>query len=165
MYAYNRSSEAYDFSTFDTAVRKEQKPQSKAQEEKHIELHKTSVAKSGAWFKTAIFISVAVVVALMFVTAKATLSELSAEINDATSLLEEAKRENIRLQTELDNMVTLSKVDEMATSSLGLQKTTKMQVKYITVHDRTMVQCAEADTNPFARLKNWLDDTAEYLGF
>lgn len=165
MYAYNRSSEAYDFSTFDTAVRKEQKPQPKVAEEKHIELHKTSVAKSGAWFKTAVFIAVAAVVALMFVTAKATLSELSAEINSTGILLEEAQRENVRLQTELDNMVTLSKVDELATSSLGLQKTTKLQVKYITVHDRTMVQCAEADNNPFAQLKNWLDDTAEYLGF
>ncbi len=164
MYAYNKTSSAYDFSTFDTAVKKE-KPIRQPRSEDSIKVHKTSVARSGAWFKTVIFVTVVVIVALLFVTAKATISELSAQISASSSQLEEAKRENIRLQTELGNMVTLSKVDELATGSLGLQKTAKSQVKYITVHDNTMVQSAGKETNVFMQLKNWADNAAEYMGF
>lgn len=163
MYAYNRTSSAYDYSTFDTPVKKE-KPV-KARSEDSIKVHKTSVARSGAKLKTILFTSVAVILALLFVMAKASLSELSSQISTSSSLREEARRENIRLQTELDNMVTLSKVDEIATSSLGLQKTVKSQVKYITVHDKTMVQSAGRETNVFAQLKNWADNVSDYLGF
>ena len=77
----------------------------------------------------------------------------------------EAKKENTRLQAELGNMVTLSKVDEIAVNSLGLQKTAKTQVKYITVYDKTIVQSAGRETNVFKQLKNWADSAAEYLGF
>lgn len=165
MYAYNRTSSAYDYSKFDTAVKEERRPKAESRSENDIKVHKTSVARSGAWFKTVIFMSVMVVVALFYVAAKAKLSELSSEISMASSLKDEAQRENIRLQTELGNMVTLSKVDELATSSLGLQKTAKSQVKYITVYDKTMVQSAGKETNIFVQLKNWADNTAEYLGF
>lgn len=164
MYAYNKTSSAYDFSTFDTAVKKE-KPIPQPRSEDSIKVHKTSVARSGAWLKTVIYMTVVVAVALLFVSAKATISELSAQISTSSSQLEEAKRENIRLQTELGNMVTLSKVDELATSSLGLQKTAKSQVKYITVYDNTMVQSAGKEANVFEQLKNWADNAAEYMGF
>ncbi|HBH94958.1 MAG TPA: hypothetical protein DDX91_04345 [Ruminococcaceae bacterium] len=164
MYAYNKTSSAYDLSAFDTAVKRERKPE-KPRSEDSIKIHKTSAARSGAWFKTVIFTAAAVVAALLFVTAKATISELSAEIGTSTSMLEEAKKENTRLQTELGNMVTLSRVDEIATNSLGLQKTAKTQIKYITVYDKTMVQSAGGETNVFKRLKSWADSAAEYLGF
>ena len=169
MYSYNRTSSAYDFSKFDTALdtvpEKVKRPKAVPRSEDSLKVHKTSVARSGAWFKTILFMTVVVAVALLYVSAKATISELSSEISSSSSLLEEAKRENVRLQTELGNMVTLSKVDELATSSLGLQKTAKSQVKYITVYDKTMVQSAGKETNIFAQLKNWADDTAEFLGF
>ena len=164
MYAYNKTSSAYDFSTFDTAVKKEKKPLQPRSED-NIKIHKTSAARSGAWFKTVIFTAVAVVVALLFVTAKATISELSADIGTSSAQLAEAKKENTRLQTELGNLVTLSKVDEIAVNSLGLQKTAKTQVKYITVYDKTIVQSAGRETNVFKQLKNWADSAAEYLGF
>ena len=156
MYAYNRSDVAYDLNRFDTgeaAPKPVQKPASS------LKLHKVSVAKTGNWFKTAFFIAFAVV------NSKAIISEISTEISEQSALLEEARSENIRLQAQLDNMVTLSKVDEIAVSELGLQKTSKNQVHYIPVYDRTMVQAAEVDTNVFVSLKNWLEDTMEYLGF
>ncbi|MDE6580566.1 MAG: cell division protein FtsL [Ruminiclostridium sp.] len=169
MYSYNRTSSAYDFSQFDTALdtvpQKAKKPKPVPRSEDSIKVHKTAVARSGAWVKTAIFMVVVVAVALFYVSTKAKISELSSEISTSSSALDEAQRENIRLQTELGNMVTLSKVDELATSSLGLQKTAKSQVKYITVHDKTMVQSAGKETNIFAQLKEWADDTAEFLGF
>ena len=167
MYSYNRTSSAYDYSQFDTALetvpRKSKKPVPRSEDS--IKVHKTAVARSGAWVKTTVFVAVVVVVALFYVSTKATISELSSEISTTSSALKEAERENVRLQTELGNMVTLSKEDELETSILGLQKTAKSQVKYITVHDNTMVQSAGKETNIFAQLKAWADDTAEFLGF
>ena len=162
MYAYNRSDVAYDLNRFDTgeaAPKPVQKPASS------LKLHKVSVAKTGNWFKTAFFIAFAALLAFAVVNSKAIISEISTEISEQSALLEEARSENIRLQAQLDNMVTLSKVDEIAVSELGLQKTSKNQVHYIPVYDRTMVQAAEVDTNVFVSLKNWLEDTMEYLGF
>lgn len=160
MYAYNKSNVAYDLSQFDVEERKprpERKP--------HIKIHATSVAKSGNWFATIVLVAFAAVLAFFFVNSKAELSEVSTSISETTSKLQEAKSENVRLQAQLDNMVTLSKVEEVATSELGLQKTTKNQVRYIYVQDRSMVQVAEKEENVFASLKSWLDGVSDYLGF
>lgn len=162
MYAYN-SSTAYDFSQYEVDENAARKPKPKT--ENHIRLHKTSAAKSGNWFKTVAVVAFAALIAFVFVNGKAVISELSIDISEGTTALEEAKNENARLQTELDGMVSLSKVDEVATTTLGLQKTAKSQVRYISVYDRTMVQAAGDDENIFVSFKKWLDNTAEYLGF
>lgn len=162
MYAYN-SNAAYDFSQFEVDENAARKPKPKS--ENHIKLHKTSAAKSGNWFKTVAVVAFAALIAFVFVNGKAVISELSIDISESTTALEEAKNENARLQSELDDMVSLSKVDEVATTALGLQKTAKSQVRYISVYDRTMVQAAGTDENIFVSFKKWLDNTAEYLGF
>lgn len=162
MYAYN-SNAAYDFSQFEVDENAARKP--KPRTENPIRLHKTSAAKSGNWFKTVAVVAFAALIAFAFVNGKAIISELSIDISESNDILEEARSENVRLQSELDSMVTPSKVDEVAATALGLQKTTKNQVRYITVYDRTMVQAAKTDENVFASLKNWFDSAAEYLGF
>ena len=163
MYAYNRSNVAYDLDRFDT----DEQVQSTAQKKpRHsIRMHKVSVAKTGNWLKTVFFVAFAALLAFAIVNSKATISEISTEISEQSALLEEAKSDNASLQAKLDNMVTLSKVDEIAVGELGLQKTTKNQVHYISIYDRTVVQAAEIDGNVFTALKNWLDGTMEYLGF
>ena len=163
MYAYNRSDVAYDLNRFDNGEQTPQPVQKPAKSS--LKLHKVSVAKTGNWFKTVFFIAFAAMLAFAIINSKAIISEISTEISEQTALLEEAKSENIRLQAQLDNMVTLSKVDEVAVNQLGLQKTSKNQVHYISVYDRTMVQSAEREDNVFAALKSWLDGAVEYLGF
>ena len=163
MYAYNRTSAAYDLSQFDTDERTRQRVQKRAKA--GIKLHKASVAKTGNWLKTIFFVAFAALLAFAIINGKATLSEISTKISEQSTRLDEAKSENALLQSRLDNMVTLSKVDEIAAGELGLQKTSKNQVHYISVYDRTMVQAAEKDGNVFQTLKNWLDGTMEYLGF
>lgn len=159
MYTYNRSDVAYDLNRFDTDdnQQKSEKPA--------IKMHKISVAKTGNWLRTVFFVAFAALFAFAIVNSKAILSEISTEIGEKSALLEEAKSENVSLQAKLDNMVTLSKVDEIAVGELGLQKTTKNQVQYISIYDRTMVQAAESDGNVFTALKNWWDDALEYFGF
>ncbi len=162
MYSYNKSSEAYDISRYDSAEEVKRQPKPKQQ---NIQVHKTAAARNGSWLKTMLFVTVLVVLALAFVNEKALISEYSVQIGDSTATLDEAKRENARLKAELDGIVTLGRVEEVAVSSLGLQKTAKTQIKYITVYDRTMVQSSASDLNVFERLENWFDNTSEYLGF
>ena len=109
MYAYNRTSAAYDLSQFDTDERAQQRVQKRAKT--GIKLHKVSVAKTGSWFKTVIFVAFAALLAFAIVNSKATISEISTQISEQNSRLEEAKSDNALLQSRLDNMVTLSKVD------------------------------------------------------
>ena len=116
MYAYNKSNVAYDLSRFDVEER-EKKPKNAP----HIKMHATSVAKSGNWFVTIVLVTFAAVVAFFFISSKAALSEVTTQISSKTTELQEAKSENVRLQAQLDNMVTLSKVEEMAISELGLK--------------------------------------------
>ena len=163
MYAYNKTSAAYDLTQFDTDERAQQRVQKRAKT--GIKLHKVSISKTGNWFKIILFISFAAFLAFAVIHSKATLSEIATQISVQSDRLDEAKSENVLLQTRLDNMVTLNKVDEIASVELGLQKTSKNQVHYISVYDRTMVQVAEKETNVFVSLKNWLDSTKEYLGF
>lgn len=163
MYAYNRTSEAYDLSRFDSEQPVRRPQQKPAQPE--IKMKKVSVAKTGNALRTLAFVAFAALLAFAVINSKAILSEISTEISEKSSLLEEAKSENASLQAKLDNMVTLSKVDEIAVGELGLQKTAKNQVHYISIYDRTMVQAADSDVNVFVSLKNWMDGAMEYLGF
>lgn len=163
MYAYNRGSAAYDISRFDTDENAVRKPRENSAS--NIKVHKTSVAKTGNWFKTVVFVAFAAMLAFAVVGSKAAISEVCAQISDQNQRLEEAQSENIRLQSKLDGMVTLSRVEDVAVNQLGLQKTTKNQVHYISVYDRTMVQVAEKDENVFETLMDWIDGTTEYLGF
>lgn len=166
MYPYNRSNVAYDLSQFDVDERRRSAKPKQKQPSANLKLNPASSAsKNGNGLMTILIVFIAAMSAFLFVNSKAALSEVSTEISSKSTELEEAKRENVRLQAQLDNMVTLSKVEEMAVSELGLQKTSKSQVRYISVHDRSMVQVAEKDENVFVSLRNWLDGVSEYLGF
>lgn len=164
MYKMNANTNvAYDLSMFDTDERAEVRAKQRA--EINIKLHKVSVAKSGNWFKTIVGVACATVLAISVLNCKATISELSAQISDKTSELELAQRENVRLQTSLDNLVTLSKVEESANGELGLQKTAKTQVRYIPISGETMVEVSEENDNVFVSINSWFNDVLEYLGF
>lgn len=165
MYAYNKSSSAYNLDYFDTDENAVRKSQQRKAQSNHLKMHKTSVSKSGNWFKAIVSVACATVLAFAFINSKAQISEISTEISSKSTELEKAQEDNVRLQAQLDNMVTLGKVDEIATGSLGLQKTSKNQVCYISIYDRSMVQAAQTETNVFVSIKNWFDGALEYLGF
>ena len=160
---YYNDNAAYDYSRFETdenaVIKSEQKKENK------IKLHKVSVAKTGNWFKTVVAVACAAVLAFTVINSKAILSELSAQISETETELEVAKRENIRLQSNLDNLVTLSKVEESAVGQLGLQKTKQSQVHYIAKSDESLSEVAPKDDNIFVNINQWFNEVLEYLGF
>lgn len=161
----NDGNAAYDLSLFDTEERTERRAKQRAEEKVQLKIHRGSVAKSGNWFKTIVAVSCVTFVAFSFLNCKATLSELSSEISDTRSTYEEALSENARLQTTLDNMVTLSKVEETAVNDLGLQKTLKSQVRYINGSSDSLTQIAVQEENVFVSMNEWFNGIMEYLGF
>ena len=154
---------AYNYSRFDideNAVRKAEK-----RRENHIKLHKVSAAKSGNWFKTIVLVACAAMLAFAVINSKAVLSEMSAQISEINKELELAELENVRLQANLDTLVTLNKVEESAVNELGLHKTQQSQVRYIASSDESLSEVAPEENNVFVSISHWFDEVLEYLGF
>ncbi len=156
---------AYDLSNFEVDDL-EQEREKKQKEQIELRLsEKRSVAKTGSILKTTIGIICAAGIAFVMLYSQVCLSELTMQIGEKTTELEEAKSENVRLQANLDNMVTLNKVEESAVKDLGLQKTQKSQVKYITKNTGNLAEVADEQTNVFVSLQEWVYSILEYLGF
>lgn len=163
MYVPNNTNVAYDLSAFDVDELSEKR--AKEREKRNIQVKKTSVAKSGNALKTLFVIACAAVIAFSVLFSKVQLSEYATQISSESSALELAERENVRLRSNLDNMVTPSKVEEYAEGTLGLQKTQKSQIKYISMNTESMTEVADEGSNVFLSIKEWFDSVLEYLGF
>lgn len=161
MYELN-SNVAYDLSRYDdgAALRKPAK-----QDKPEIKLHEKAAARNGNWFKIIVITACTMLFGIVFLNSKATISELATKISEQEATYAQAQSENVRLQANLDNMVTLNKVDEAATQKLGLQKTQKTQVKYIDGSAETLAQVAETEDNVFISISEWFNNVLEYLGF
>lgn len=156
---------AYDFSLFDTEEF-EKRSIEKKKTKKNVSVIKNSIAKRGNMFKIIILAVCIAAVPIYYLASRVTLSELSVLIGTETELLEKAQAENLRLQTELDNMVTLSKVEEYAKNELQLQKITSSQEKHIELNTESITEIADYDTgNPFLIIRGWFNGIMEYLGF
>ena len=96
---------------------------------------------------------------------RAQLNELSAKVNSATKELETLKSENIRLQTELEDRISLKNVEEYATVELGMEKMDASQVEYVTLTSGNQVEITEeSDSSVWQKIKNFFDDMMEYIG-
>lgn len=57
--------------------------------------------------------------------------ELTREVNSVSAKLEEAQGENVRLNMQLDSMISLEKVENYAKNDLGMTKVEGYQIEYI----------------------------------
>ena len=162
MYVPNNTNVAYDLSAFEIDERSEKRAKNREQQ---IKVKTTSVAKSGNALKILFGVACVAVIAFAILVSKVQLSEYATQISAESTALELAERENVRLRSNLDNMVTPSKVEEYAEDVLGLQKTQKSQIKYIRMNTESMTEVAEEGTNVFVSIKDWFDGILEYLGF
>lgn len=157
---------AYDLSLFDVDEELERKKEKKREEKQNIKLaEKKAVARNGNAFAIVASALVCVAVAFAILYSKVELSDYTAMISEVKTELEVEQRENARLNAELDSMVTLDNVENIATSQLGLQKTQNSQINFVTLNIEKMTEVAETDTNIFVSIKDWFYDVLEYLGF
>ncbi|MDR1755255.1 MAG: hypothetical protein LBR74_10255 [Eubacterium sp.] len=165
MYLPHNSNLAYDFNMFDTEEA-DKRREAKEKQKSKIGIVKQAVARKGNFFK--ILIAAAAIVAIpgYIIMSKAEVSLLSAKINEEMMLLEEAKATNERLQSELDNLYTLQKVEEFAISELGLEKIKASQEVHAMLNiGRLSEVVREEPSNPFVTAEVWFNEILEYLGF
>lgn len=164
---YNDNSNlAYDLSLFDVDEELERKKARKREEKAAIRItEKKAVSRNGSVFAALIAVSCAAIVAFSILYSKVQLSDYTSMISETKTQLEQAERENLRLNAELDSMVTLDNVEQIASEELGLQKTENSQISFVSLNTEEMTEVAVEDTNIFISVRNWFNEIMEYLGF
>ncbi len=163
---HDNSNLAYDFSLFETDEKEERRKEKRRAEKSAIQMtQKKAVARNGSVFMAVASVTLAVIIAFAILYSKVQLSDYTAAISSLKTELQLAERENLRLNAELDSMVTLDNVESIASGVLGLQKTQNSQVVFVTKNTESMAEVAEADTNIFVSIKDWFYSVLEYLGF
>lgn len=164
---YNGNSNlAYDLSLFEVDEELERKKKKKQEEKSQIKMtEKKAVARNGSAFAMVAGALVCVAIAFSILYSKVELADYTAMISEVKTELEEEQRENNRLNAELDSMVTLDNVENIASTELGLQKTQNSQINFVTLNTEQMTEVAESESNIFISIKDWFYDVLEYLGF
>ncbi len=123
------------------------------------------VAKPMSPVKVLLFLMLIIGLSFSVMYSRAQLNEMSAKVNSVTKELETLKSENIRLQTELEDRISLKNVEEYATVELGMEKMDASQVEYVTLTDGNQVEITEEnDGSVWQKVKNFFDDMMEYIG-
>ncbi len=164
---YNKTSTAYDLSLFDTAQRKERKPEPKPEEYKpELKMVQTSAAKVGRPIAVILTAGLFLAVFIMFLYSKAQLSEVNLKVSEETAAYESAQMLNGQLKSELNGSVSIDNVEEYALKELGMQKVNASQERYAEMNIGVMTETAESeDENIFVSIFNWFGGVLEYLGF
>ncbi|MCL2634503.1 MAG: cell division protein FtsL [Oscillospiraceae bacterium] len=162
MYIYgNTTSMAYDLSTFDMeeiAEKKKSRPQ--------LRVVPLSNARHGSWFMLLIMLACIVATAAVVIFGKVQLNEINAANSVATVQLEEANKENARLQAKLDSMVTPAKIEEYAQNELGLSRVQRSQEYHLSANTERIIEVAQVEeTDMFSTINSWFNGILEYLGF
>ncbi len=156
---------AYDLSLFDVDEEQEKKKAKKRAESRIKISAKKAVARNGNAFAAVICVAACMAVAFSILYSKLELSEYTSKISTIKTEIETAERENLRLNAELDSMVTLDNVEATASNELGLQKTQNSQITFVTLNTEQMTEVAEESGNIFVSIQDWFYDVLEYLGF
>ena len=123
------------------------------------------VSKPMSPVKVLLFLMVIIGLSFSVMYSRAQLNELGAKVNSDTKELEILKSENIRLQTELEEKISLKNVEEYATVELGMEKMDASQVEYVTLTSGNQVEITEeSDSSVWQKIKNFFDDMMEYIG-
>jgi cell division protein FtsL len=150
-----KSSMAYDLSLFEDREARKKEQESEMQ----VKVNPNPAAKTGSVFKILMVAFVAAALPLWILFHKAELSELSKNISNASIQLEEAMSDNLRLQAELDNLVTLARVEAFAQNELGMQKITTAQGTHISIDTGGITEVADPD----AFISGWFSDIMAFF--
>ncbi len=157
---------AYDLSLFEVDEEYERKKEKKREEKSKIKItEKKAVARNGNAFAMVVSAVACIAIAFSILYSKVELSDYTAMISEVKTELDAEQRENARLNAELDSMVTLDNVENIAATELGLQKTQNSQINFVTLNTEKMTEVAQTDSNIFVSIKDWFYDVLEYLGF
>lgn len=100
----------------------------------------------------------------MFVSSKADIAAVHADIVAAKEEVQELERENSRMKTELEQKSSQKTVEAYAENVLGMQKLEKSQIEYVSLEGGNMVEIAEKDETFVSKVKSFFNGILEYMG-
>lgn len=84
------------------------------------------------------------------------LSALKSELNLAEA-------ENVRLQSELETVLSAKNVEDYAEKVLGMHKIDSSQIEYIKIRKGDVVSIPQRDAGILAKIKKFFDDCVDYF--
>jgi len=122
-------------------------------------------SRRGNWFFWTMLAACILTAIFFYVNGKIQLNDTNSANAAVQVELDEAKRENARLQTMLEGMATPSIIEEYAANA-GLIREQVSQVTHITVNVESVIEVAPTtDDDLLSRINTWFADKLEFLGF
>ncbi|MDR2560016.1 MAG: hypothetical protein LBC86_10835 [Oscillospiraceae bacterium] len=160
----NRTSAAYDFALFEGKEKESESEEKKARVRIKDAAMRYSASRSGSILKILLAAVCAVMLPLYYLASKVESTELSGRINNVQMELEQELSNNLRLQAELDSIVTTSRVDDFAQNELGMQKITTAQGTHVSLNTGGTTEIADDAGNAATFISRWFSDVLEFLG-
>ncbi|MCL2696788.1 MAG: hypothetical protein FWE74_01750 [Oscillospiraceae bacterium] len=161
----NRTSAAYDFALFESQEKEKENENRNTRMKIKDAAVRYSASRSGSIFKILLAAICAVMLPIYYLSSKVESSELSGMINRVQLELEQAHSDNLRLQAELDSIVTTSRVDDFAQNELGMQKITTAQGMHISLNTGGTTEISGDIGGAASAISKWFSGVLEYLGF
>ena len=109
-----------------------------------------------------VFYSVVMTVMLMFVVySNSVVNEVSYEINDLETKISAAEQENEKLSIALDKKYDLADIERIATTELGLVKSTDVVKHYVSISGGDKVTVSKDEKASYTKLDATLDSLKE----
>lgn len=163
--AYNKTNAAYDLSKF--APKEEiEEPEIEQPKEprRRMRLIENKMPKPATVVKW-VFVSLFVMLSLTSImVGNIKLTQLNDQMTSVQKSLNDAKSDEVSLNAQLETRMSMSQVEEYATSKLGLVKVQPYQVQYIHLTNTDKVVVSSDKTGMPAVFANVIDFFKEYFG-
>lgn len=128
----NKTASVYDFSYFEPQVREEPEVRREAKPAHTQQKRATEYSAISPTFKKIMVCFVAgLVMIACLVAMRSKCDTLNSQIEEANKVLNISKSENVRLNAELNSMISVEKIEDYAENVLGMTKIEAYQVTYI----------------------------------
>jgi cell division protein FtsL len=122
-------------------------------------------SRRGNWFFWTLLAACILTAVVFYVNGKIQLNDTNRNFSATQYQLDEAKRENSRLKTQLESMATPSIVEEYAAQA-GLIREQVSQVTHISLNVESVIEVAPpSDNDLLGTINNWFRNMLEFLGF
>ena len=142
------------------------KQQEELTQPKIVKVPKAKPVKKTSPVKVLAFMTVILALAFSVMYSRAQLTELSAQVSKVSKELDVLESENVRLNAELEERISLKNVEEYAATELGMDKLDPSQVEYVTLSEGDKAEVKEeTDSSIWQQIKNFFVDMMEYIGW
>ena len=85
------------------------------------------------------------------------------QVSSLNTQLHLSEAENVRLQSELESVMSAKNVEDYAENVLGMRKIDSSQIEYIKIRTGDVVTIPEKKESVLTRVKNFFDECVEYF--